>query len=58
LRLTFDGANIVTKTKHTRAVLIKFFSQKLSIDAEQAEVNACKIEHLISDEIIEKIEKL
>lgn len=45
-------------TKHTRHILIDFFTKKLGIDPEEAEVNACKIEHLISDEIIDKLEKL
>lgn len=58
LQLSQDGKNIVEKTKHTRGILIDFFTKNLGIDPEEAEINACKIEHLISDEIVEKLEKL
>ncbi len=56
--LTQAGKDIVEQTKHTRAILIDFFTNKLNVDEKEAEINACKIEHLISDEIVEKIQKL
>lgn len=49
--------NIVNNTIKKREVLFDFFYKKLWINKEIANINACKIEHLIWEEIINKIKE-
>jgi Mn-dependent DtxR family transcriptional regulator len=50
LRLTEVGDNVARQVFYNRATIIQFLSKVLGIDAKQAEVDACKIEHLLSAE--------
>ena len=41
---------IVWNTESTRLVVKKFLSQALGMDEDDAEIDACKVEHLLSAE--------
>lgn len=51
LRLTAAGEQIVQTIEANREVLQKFFRDVLAVNREQAEIDACKLEHLLSSEI-------
>jgi Mn-dependent DtxR family transcriptional regulator len=51
LRLTASGKRIVQTIEANREVLQKFFRDVLAANHEQAEIDACKLEHLLSSEI-------
>jgi Mn-dependent DtxR family transcriptional regulator len=50
LRLTDEGNRLAQSVSSHRQTLITFLHDVLHIDAEKAEIDACKIEHLISNE--------
>jgi Mn-dependent DtxR family transcriptional regulator len=50
LRLTEAGDNVARQIFYNRATIIQFLSKVLGVDPKQAEVDACKIEHLLSPE--------
>jgi DtxR family transcriptional regulator, Mn-dependent transcriptional regulator len=50
LDLTNRGLRVVQETEATRLVVQKFLSKTLGMDEDDAEVDACKVEHLISSE--------
>lgn len=54
LNLTELGKKIATKTYERHTVLSEFF-EKLGVNAETAAADACKIEHVISDETFSKL---
>ena len=49
LLLTEKGMNIVNSVQSKRRIIEQFFRQVLELSPEEAEVNACKTEHLISE---------
>lgn len=53
--LSEEGRRIVDSVLVKRAVVIKFLRDVLHVDARQAEVDACKVEHLFSMETGEKL---
>ncbi|MBM3262998.1 MAG: metal-dependent transcriptional regulator [candidate division Zixibacteria bacterium] len=55
LRLSEDGAHLAQSVRSHRQILIAFFRDVLHINAEKAEIDACKIEHLISIETGERL---
>ncbi len=56
LRLS-DEAQQIVRTVRTRRTLIQaFFEQVLGVEPHQAEVDACKIEHLLSAEVGRRLE--
>lgn len=55
LRLSEEGESIAHLVRSKRRILIKFFRDVLGVDAVKAEIDACKIEHLISFETGEKL---
>ena len=55
IKMTKKGIEQAQKTVKKHKILSDFFTKVLKIDREQAEKNACKIEHVIDDEIIEKM---
>lgn len=57
IKITKKGIEQAKKTVKKHQILSDFFVEILKIDREQAEKNACKIEHVIDDEIIEKMKK-
>jgi Mn-dependent DtxR family transcriptional regulator len=48
LRLTGEGMAKAKEVLHNRRILIQFIENVLGVDPLQAEMDACKIEHLIS----------
>ncbi len=57
LHLTDLGKEVAEKTYERHTVLTKFFTQ-IGVDKEVAAVDACKIEHIISDEGFYAIKRL
>ncbi|MDZ7292897.1 MAG: metal-dependent transcriptional regulator [candidate division KSB1 bacterium] len=50
LRLTMAGSRMVETVAANRHVLLKFLRDVLALNPEQAEIDACKVEHLLSQE--------
>lgn len=50
LQLSEEGKRLAVLVEYNDELLEFFFRELLGVDAEQAEVDACKIEHLISIE--------
>lgn len=50
LLLTTEGEGVVRQVLSNRDTMIQFLHDVLDIDLKQAEVDACKIEHLLSAE--------
>ena len=48
LKLSEDGRNIVDSILAKRAIVRKFLRDVLKLDELQAEIDACKVEHLLS----------
>ena len=55
LELTDHGMKIVWNTESTRLVMKKFLSEALGMDEDDAEIDACKVEHLLSAEARERL---
>ncbi len=56
LVLTESGLEVAKKTYERHEILTRYFV-KIGIDEETASVDACKIEHVISDKTFEAIKK-
>jgi len=50
LHLSKEGVSLTLKIESKRIVLKKFLKDVLHVSEEQAEIDACKVEHLISAE--------
>lgn len=50
LELTDRGLRVVWETEATRLVMKKFLADALGMDEDDADVDACKVEHLVSAE--------
>ena len=50
LHLSKFGTTLAQKIESSRIILIKFMKDVLHVSSEQAEIDACKMEHLISAE--------
>ena len=50
LELTEKGTKVVTDTESTRLVMQRFLVEALGMDEDDAMIDACKVEHLISSE--------
>ena len=55
--LTPEGERVAESVYSRHKVLRKFLSEVLEISSGTAEIDACKIEHVISKETLEGIEK-
>jgi len=55
LQLSEEGGQLAQSVRSHRQILIAFLKGVLHIDAEQAEIDACKIEHLISAKAGERL---
>lgn len=55
IKLTELGKKEAIKVYHKHSILKEFFSQILSVKEEDAEEFGCKIEHVISQNILQKI---
>ena len=58
ISLTEEGKSIAQKVVSKHAVLQQFFEQILGLSSEEASYNACKIEHVITDNAFAEISKL
>jgi len=58
IELTEKGIAIAKEVMHKHHILCEFFTGILKIEREEAEINACRIEHVITQNAFEKIEKL
>lgn len=57
LTLTPEGEAIARAVITRKAVLMRFLTDVLKVNAEQAEIDACKTEHLISGETTRKLNR-
>ena len=54
VRLTAQGKGIAREILHRHQVLRRFFEEVLGLDAEIAEADACRIEHNLCPETVER----
>ena len=57
LTLTNEGEALAKAVINRKKILIRFLTDVLEVDGEQAEIDACKTEHLISSETARKLSK-
>ncbi len=55
LRLTESGGAIAREVIHNRQLLIRFLIEVLGVKEDLAEIDACKIEHLLSKETCDQL---
>ena len=55
LLLSDDGQFVADSVRGKRLVMRKFFSEVLGVPADQAEVDTCKVEHLISEDAAHRL---
>ena len=55
IALTEAGENTAELIVSKHAILQQFFEQVLELETEEASLNACKIEHVITDNAFKKI---
>ena len=58
IELTEKGVDIAKEVMHKHRVLCDFFTKILKIDYTEAEINACRIEHVITQTAFDKIAEL
>lgn len=56
LTLSAEGENLAKAVIFRKKLLMKFLTEVLKVSEEQAEIDACKTEHLISSETTRKLE--
>ncbi|MBR1942550.1 metal-dependent transcriptional regulator [bacterium] len=55
IELTEKGIAIAKEVMHKHHILCEFFTDVLNIEREEAEINACRIEHVITQNAFNKI---
>ncbi len=55
IKLTPKGRRIATRLDRKHSVIMRFFTDVLEVDEDTANKDACEIEHVISDETLEKL---
>lgn len=58
IELTETGHAIAKEVVYKHKILCEFFTKILKIEKEEAEINACRIEHVITQKAFEKIIEL
>ena len=58
IELTETGRAIAKEVVYKHQILCEFFTKILKIEKEEAEINACRIEHVITQKAFEKIIEL
>ncbi len=58
IELTEKGIEIAKNVIHKHRILCDFFVKILKIEKEEAEINACRIEHVITQTAFEKIAEM
>lgn len=56
--LTKKGIEVATSIRRKHDIITTYFLRTLDIDEEVAESNACRFEHVVSQEMLDAIEKL
>ena len=56
--LTEKGLTVAKEVLQKHQVLFSFFKDFLKLTEEESQINACRIEHVITDTAFEKIKKL
>lgn len=54
ISLTQSGEKIAQNISKKHQILFEFFNKKLGLNSEQSELNACRVEHVITGEAFEK----
>lgn len=57
VKLSDEGQRLADAILNRRSVLHNFFANILGVEPHQAEVDACKTEHLLSSETTEKMDR-
>lgn len=57
LVMTTEGEQLVAGVLDRRAVLFRLLHDVVGVGSEQAEIDACKSEHLLSDESLQKLKQ-
>lgn len=55
ITLTEKGRELSEKIYVNHQLIARFLEHSLNLPADQANINACKIEHILSDEMLEAI---
>jgi Mn-dependent DtxR family transcriptional regulator len=55
LRLSERGQHLVAAIKTKRHLMQRLLAEVLGVEAEQAEIDACKLEHLVSNETARRL---
>jgi DtxR family Mn-dependent transcriptional regulator len=55
VRLTVEGEEIAQKVIHRHEILTSFFEKFLGLDFEAASRDACRIEHTVSSETVQRL---
>ncbi len=55
ISLTEEGKKLAKRVADKHSILLNFFTNILGSDSERAEESACKIEHVISDELLNRL---
>ena len=58
LRLSEEGEQIALQVKDKKQAMMRVFTDLLGVSNHQAEIDTCKIEHLISDETLQRAKLL
>jgi DtxR family Mn-dependent transcriptional regulator len=57
LELTKEGQGLVSAVQEKKAIFFKFLTEVLDVSTDQADIDSCKTEHLISAETAKKMKK-
>lgn len=55
ISLTPQGINVAKKVSERHKTLYNFFEKVLGINSDEAQENACKIEHVISENVLKRM---
>jgi len=55
LRLSADGNKLVNAIKTKRVLMQRLFHEVLGVDSAQSEIDACKLEHLVSNSVAQRL---
>ena len=58
IELTEIGEKIAKEVILKHNILCDFFTEVLKVEKEEAEINACRIEHVITEKAFQKIKKM
>ena len=58
VRLSDRGQELVDELRGRRRIIIRFLTEVLGVGPDQAEIDGCKIEHLLSAETTERLATL